>query len=221
MEKTSINLPLKNIIRASEAREKSPSVFFLHGFGSNMMDLYGLVGIFPRDWTCISLQASIPVQTNGWAWAELDFVNLPKLPKPEQMEDHQESVVLSVKEAIKQLNLDEKRVNLLGFSQGASLSIFSGLMNPQLYNTVTALCGFMPVKEVVQKIKNKDLSLMKLFMGNGVQDPVVALELADKTYDDLKKLGVLDPIYKKYDAEHTISNDCIRDFLHFLKTNNS
>lgn len=221
MEKKSINLPLKNLIRVSEAKEKSPSIFFLHGFGSNMMDLYGLAGAFPRDWTCVSLEASIPVQANGWAWAELDFINLPKLPKPEQMEIHQESVVLSVKEAIKQLNLDEKKVNLLGFSQGASLSIFSGLMNPHLYNTVIALCGFMPVKEVVQKIKNKDLSMMKLFMGNGIQDPIVALELADKTFDDLKRLGVVDPVYKKYDAEHTISNECIRDFLHFLKINNS
>ena len=221
MEKTSIKLPLKNIVRASEAKEKGPSVIFLHGFGSNMMDLYGLAGIFPRDWTCISLEASIPVQANGWAWAELDFVNLPKLPKPEQMENHQKSVVSSVKEAVKQLNLDEKRVNLLGFSQGASLAIFSGVMNPNLYNTVTALCGFMPVKEVVQKIKNKDLSMMKLFMGNGILDPVVALELADKTFEDLKKLGVVDPVYKKYEAEHTISNECMRDFLHFLNVNNS
>ena len=79
----------------------------------------------------------------------------------------------------------------------------------------------MPVKEVVQKIKNKDLSMMKLFMGNGILDPVVALELADKTFDDLKKLGVVDPVYKKYEAEHTISNECMRDFLHFLNVNNS
>ena len=29
------------------------------------------------------------------------------------------------------------------------------------------------------------------------------------------------PVYKKYEAEHTISNECMRDFLHFLNVNNS
>ena len=54
-----------------------------------MQDLFGLSPFFDKSWTCISLQASIPVQYNGWAWAELDFENIGNLPKPEQMINHQ------------------------------------------------------------------------------------------------------------------------------------
>jgi phospholipase/carboxylesterase len=184
-----------------------------------MQDLYGLESIFPKDWAIISLQASIPVQYQGWAWAELNFENLSKLPKPEQMEKHQTKVFESVNMTIKLLKLDPHKVNLLGFSQGASLSIFSGLINPEFYNTITSLCGFIPIDRVKEKIKGIDLSMVKLFMGNGIEDPVVPINLADRTYKDLKILNI-EPVYKKYDSEHTISNECMHDVLSFLKTNN-
>lgn len=221
MNSNSLKLPLNNIYKpSSSTSDNGPSIFLLHGFGSNMEDLFGLAGIFPKDWTVVSLQASLPVQHQGWAWAELDFENLPRLPKPKQMEQHQESVIESINKSVQILNLDPERINLLGFSQGASLSIFSGLMNPLFYNSIVALCGFIPVEEVFKKVKNKSLSSIDLFMGNGIQDPVVPLALADKTFEDLINLKIK-PIYKKYHSEHTISNDCIYDVLNFLRTKNT
>ena len=89
-EPTQLDLPLNNIIKKSEdGSDTSPSIFFLHGFGSNMQDLFGLAQIFGKGWNCISLQATIQVQYNGWAWADLDYTNIGKLPKPEQMIIHQ------------------------------------------------------------------------------------------------------------------------------------
>lgn len=220
MNSNSLKLPLNNLVKySSDTSDKNPSIFLLHGFGSNMQDLFGLASIFPKDWTIISLQASLLVQHQGWAWAELDFENLPRLPKPEQMEQHQKAVIESINKSVQILNLDPDRINLLGFSQGASLSIFSGLMNPFFYNSIIALCGFIPVKEVLKKVKNKGLSSIDLFMGNGIQDPVVSLDLADKTFEDLTNLNIK-PIYKKYNSEHTISNDCIYDVLNFLRNKN-
>ena len=42
-EMHSLDLPLENIVRKGES--KAPSIFFLHGFGSNMQDLYGLTPV--------------------------------------------------------------------------------------------------------------------------------------------------------------------------------
>ena len=144
-----LDLPLNNLVRKSESKDSpSKAIFFLHGFGSNMQDLFGLSPVFDKDWTCISLQASIPVQYNGWAWAELDFENIGKLPKPEQMDNHQIQVIDSINKCIEDLHLDPERVNLLGFSQGASLSIYSGLLNPDRFNSVVALSGFFQVERL-------------------------------------------------------------------------
>ena len=54
-------------------------------------------------------------------------------------------------------------------------------------------------------------------MGNGRQDKIIALPLAQKTRDDLSKLEVK-LNYKEYDDEHTISNDCLNDFLIWINT---
>tara|TARA_B110000495_G_scaffold107410_1_gene92779 strand:- start:99 stop:764 length:666 start_codon:yes stop_codon:yes gene_type:complete len=220
MKNISLELPLKNLVRAPKpTSEKSPAIFFLHGFGSNMEDLYSLSSSFPKEWACISLQASIPIELNGWAWADLNFENLSKLPDPDQMRKHQRMVTASIKKSVEELNLDRKRINLLGFSQGASLAIYSGLMNVDLFSTITALCGFMPLEEIGNEIEDKDLSSINLFMGNGIQDPVVAIERAEKTFKNLTDLGIT-PQFKKYNAEHTISYECLQDVLSFLINNN-
>ncbi len=217
---TKLELPLDNLIRKSENNNTpSQSIFFLHGFGSNMQDLFGLSPLFNQNWTCVSLQASIPVQYNGWAWAELDFQNIGKLPKPEQMKIHQEKVFESIEQCIKKLDLDPNRINLLGFSQGASLSIYSGLKNPNTFNSVVALSGFFPVKEISKEVDREAIRGLELFMGHGRLDPVVPIGLGHDTKNGLIDIGV-NPNYNEYDSEHTISNECLNDILKWLEERN-
>ena len=217
---TKLELPLDNLIRKSENNNTpSQSIFFLHGFGSNMQDLFGLSPLFNQNWTCVSLQASIPVQYNGWAWAELDFQNIGKLPRPEQMKIHQEKVFVSIEHCIKKLDLDPKRLNLLGFSQGASLSIYSGLKNPNSFNSVRALSGFFPVKEISKEVDREAVRGLELFMGHGRLDSVVPIGLGHDTKNGLIDIGV-NPNYNEYDSEHTISNECLNDILKWLEERN-
>ena len=217
---TKLELPLDNLIRKSENNDTpSQSIFFLHGFGSNMQDLFGLSPLFNQNWTCVSLQASIPVQYNGWAWAELDFQNIGKLPKPQQMKIHQEKVFESIEQCIKKLDLDPNRINLLGFSQGASLSIYSGLKNPNTFNSVVALSGFFPVKEISKEVDREAIRGLELFMGHGRLDPVVPIGLGHDTKNGLIDIGV-NPNYNEYDSEHTISNECLNDILKWLEERN-
>jgi len=217
---TKLELPLDNLIRKSENNNTpSQSIFFLHGFGSNMQDLFGLSPLFNQNWTCVSLQASIPVQYNGWAWAELDFQNIGKLPKPEQMKIHEEKVFESIEQCIKKLDLDPNRINLLGFSQGASLSIYSGLKNPNTFNSVVALSGFFPVKEISKEVDREAIRDLELFMGHGRLDPVVPIGLGHDTKNGLIDIGV-NPNYNEYDSEHTISNECLNDILKWLEERN-
>ena len=215
-----LDLPLNNLIRKSENTDSpSKAIFFLHGFGSNMQDLFGLCPFFDKSWTCISLQASIPVQYNGWAWAELNFENIGNLPKPEQMRNHQKSVIESIKKSIQKLDLDPKRINILGFSQGASLSLYSGLLNTSVFRTVVALSGFLPVKESINDFDPKKVINLDVFMGHGKLDAVVPIQLGQNTLADLKELG-LKPTYFEYNSKHTISNECLQDVLKWIGNKN-
>ena len=107
-EITQIDLPLKNLVRQAEkGTDENPTIFFLHGFGSNMQDLFGLTQFFGKEWNCISLEASIPTHYNGWAWAELDPVNVRELPRPEQFRIHHEKVIESIEKSIELLDLEQ------------------------------------------------------------------------------------------------------------------
>jgi len=215
-EITQIDLPLKNLVRQAEkGTDENPTIFFLHGFGSNMQDLFGLTQFFGKEWNCISLEASIPTHYNGWAWAELDPVNVRELPRPEQFRIHYEKIIESIEKSVDLLDLEPKRIALLGFSQGASMSIYCGLKNPNMFRSIVALCGYLPVDKVRSEV---DLTLVKeldLFMGNGRLDMVVPLSLAQSSRDGLLSIGV-NPSYKEYDSAHTIPNDCLNDVLEWL-----
>ena len=211
-----LDLPLKNIVRIKDTiAENNPAIFFLHGYGSNMQDLDGLSHQFDESWTCISLQASIPVQFNGWAWADLDYNNLSILPKPEQMVNHRKAVIESIDICISKLNINPAKIHLLGFSQGAALAMYCGLMFPKRFSSIVSVCGFLPLDQIKEKIDNNLVKHMSLLMINGRQDSIIPLSLAHSSRDSIRSLG-MKPDYKEYDMEHSISYDCLRDILVWL-----
>ena len=87
MSNRGIEIPLKYRMRESILNENAPAIFFLHGYGSNMEDLFSLSQFFSDEWAIISFQASESIGFGGYAWARLDFSNLRELPKPEQKVD--------------------------------------------------------------------------------------------------------------------------------------
>ena len=216
-----LDLPLKNLVhKAGNPNNNTPSIFFLHGFGSNMQDLFGLTPFFGSNWNCISLQASIPIQYNGWGWAELDPLNIRKLPNPDQIKMHYQKVIESIDETVDVLNLDRSSVNLLGFSQGASLSIYCGLNSPERFKTVAALCGYVPEDNIrlqIDMTKERDIDI---FMGNGTSDPLISISIAHASRDFLNSLVGVSTDYNEYDSEHTISNDCLNDVVNWLNQKN-
>ena len=216
-----IDLPLKNLIHKVEnSNRDTPTIFFLHGFGSNMQDLFGLTPFFGSNWNCISLQASIPIQYNGWGWAELDPLNIRKLPNPDQIKMHYDKVIESIDRAVDILELDPTSINLLGFSQGASLSIYCGLNSPEKFKTVTALCGYVPEDNIRLKIDTTKERDIDIFMGNGTSDPLISISIAHASRDYLNSLAGVSTDYNEYDSEHTISNDCLNDVVNWLNQKN-
>ena len=215
-----LDLPLKNIVRIKDTTaENNAAIFFLHGYGSNMQDLDGLSHQFDESWTSISLQASIPVQFNGWAWADLDYNNLGILPKPEQMRNHRKAVIESIDICISKLNIDATRIHLLGFSQGAALAMYCSLISPKKFCSVVSVCGFLPMDQIKEKIETDLVRHLNVLMVNGRQDSIVPLSLAKSTRDGIKSLG-MKPDYKEYDMEHSISYDCLSDILTWLNAKN-
>ena len=218
MNLNDINIPLEYKIRVPDnSPHNAPSIFFLHGYGSNMNDLFTLSQFFPDDWTIISLQAPLPIGFGGWAWAEIDYSNLKELPKPEQRYSSRDSVIKSISTCITELNLDPSRVHLIGFSQGASFTLFCGITYPKMFHGLGALCGFFEYKKVKDEIDPNEVKDLNIFVSNGIIDDIIPIHLGRMTEKGLRKLGA-NPVYNEYNSGHTISNDCLNDLLIWIKS---
>ena len=142
MDINNINISLEYKIRFTNQNKNNPSIFLLHGYGSNMNDLFSLHQFFPEDWTIVSLQAPFGTGFGGWAWAELDFNNLRELPKPEQSLSSRNKIISSISTIINELNLDQSKVHLIGFSQGASFTLFCGVTSVSYTHlTLPTICS--------------------------------------------------------------------------------
>ena len=218
MDTDTLDLPLKYKIRIPENKKNNaPSIFFLHGYGSNMNDLFALNQFFSDDWACISLQGPIPTGFGGWSWAEIDYNNIKELPKPEQRISSRDDIIGSIKMCIDSLDLDPAKVHLAGFSQGAAFTLFCGLTNPKLFNGLGALCGFLEYKKIQSEINHDIIKQLNIFVANGLVDEIIPIKLGKLTYKGLRNLGVK-PLYKEYDMGHTISNDCLKDFIKWINS---
>ena len=217
MKTETLALPLSNLIKLPEGQsKKSPAIFFLHGYGSNMYDLFQLSHFFPDDWSYISLQAPNTVTYDGWSWFDLNQINIFELVNPQQIIDSQKKIELSINICMEKLKIDPDNIFLLGFSQGACLTLYTGLKSPKKYKGIVSLCGWFSDKYFTDQLDQKNLNKLKIFMGNGIQDQRINIYNARDSVNNLISIGT-NPKYVEYNCDHTIPNECLVDILKWIK----
>ena len=215
MSDTNIEVPLKYKIRNSILDKDAPAIFLLHGYGTNMNDLFPLSQFFPENWVVISLQAPFYNGFGGYAWAELDLSNLRELPNPEQKPISIEKIHNSISTLSSKFNLDKNQIYILGFSQGSDLALSTGFKFPNFYKGIISLCGYFDIKKVEYELDHAALKNLNIFLSSAVYDDKVPVHLGRMTNLSLKKMG-LTPTYFEYNTGHTISNECLTNVLDWL-----
>ena len=62
------DLPLSYLEQTQGDARNQPLVIFLHGFGSNEQDLFGIKDALPSTWTYLSARAPMAVDSQGYRW---------------------------------------------------------------------------------------------------------------------------------------------------------
>ena len=62
------DLPLPYLEQTQSDARNEPLVIFLHGYGSDEADLFGLKDRLPSTWTYLSARAPMPVEGGGYRW---------------------------------------------------------------------------------------------------------------------------------------------------------
>jgi phospholipase/carboxylesterase len=81
------------------------------------------------------------------------------------------------------------RILLAGFSQGAALALHTAIQHPARLGGVLALSGYLPDAERILQHAHTANQHVPIFMAHGRYDPVIPLELAQSSAQQLEQAG--------------------------------
>lgn len=195
---------------------KAPMLVLLHGLRSNEDDLFAIAPMLDQRLTIVSVRA--PFDAGGGRYKWYDYQSNPggtPIINTEQAEHSRTILIDFIDQLVDAYNVDEKRVYVGGFSQGAMMSYSVGLTQPDKVKGIASFSGNIPDWVKAKLARKNELSHLSVFISHGKKDPVLPFPdaLADK--DFLEKMGI--PCnFNSYETAHTMSRQNIVDFQQWI-----
>ena len=206
MEIKKISLGKEKLLMIGEEPSNAKKiVLMLHGRGGTAVDILSLARHFKTERVSF-----IALQAEGNAWYPNRF--MLNTTQNEPYLSYNLERIKSILETFK-----DKTTYLLGFSQGACLSLEFLTRNPELAKGAIALSGGLIGESEELKKHKKNLKDKKIFMGCSDQDPFIPLTRLKETEETLKKLGA-DVNMKIYPGMgHHVNDDEIKTIKGMLE----
>jgi phospholipase/carboxylesterase len=103
-----------------------------------------------------------------------------------------------------------RRIVLAGFSQGGAIALQTGLRHPERLAGILALSTYLPLAETVAAEAHPTNREVPIFMAHGAEDPVIPLQRAAISRDQLRKLGY-QVEWHEYPMPHAVCPEEIAD----------
>jgi phospholipase/carboxylesterase len=199
----------------SDGKQQPPLLLLLHGYGANEDDLFSLAPFVDERFFVVSARAPVRIGLGFYAWFRLGFSPEGIVIDPAEVEDARQTLRKFVDEIIAAYHIDPKAVFLLGFSQGAMMSLDLALREPGLVAGVVALSGRIMPTSLHKHSAADDLTGLPLFVAHGTQDAVLPISHGRSSRDHLQDLPV-SLTYREYEMGHEICEQELRDLTEWL-----
>jgi len=195
---------------------KPPLLLMLHGYGSNEDDLFSLAPYLDGRFMIVSARAPIMLQPMSYAWFNLGFTPQGIVVNPEEVESSRRTIHKFLGEVSEAYDFDPKAVYLMGFSQGAMMSLYVALTYPGSAAGVVAMSGSV-LPQALDQITDKDaLAGLPIFVAHGSRDIRIPINQGRDARAKLSELPV-ELTYREYDMGHEVSYDSLKDITEWLK----
>jgi phospholipase/carboxylesterase len=210
-------LSLHHIARAAQVPDgrRPPLLLLLHGIGSNEEDLFALAPALPPTCLVISLRGRLTLQPGAYAWFHAEF--LPDGIEIEAGEEKESraAVLKVIDEAVEAYGADPDQVYLMGFSQGAIMSLSIMLTHPEKIAAVVAMSGRVLEEVKPGMVAPEKLEGFPVLIAHGVADEVIPIRYARAALEYLRPFNVK-LFYREYGMGHTVTEDSLTDILEWL-----
>lgn len=196
---TSSNLTLEH--RYADGDPGAPALLLLHGTGGAPEDLVGVARALSPKSALLAPQG--PVSERGASrWfrrlAEGVFDVEDVVARAHQLADF-------ILAARVEYGLGERRLVAIGFSNGANIAAAVALLRPDVLREAALFAAMMPVSDP----PDHDLAATRIFLSNGVRDPMAPLDSAARLVEALRARSAQVDTHP-HDGGHTVTPDGVR-----------
>ena len=185
----------------------APLLVLLHGLGSHEGDLFGLVPHLPAELNIASLRAPRVTPYGGRAWFDVE-------PQPQGPPLHSAQQIVEAGEAVVEwldsLGSRYSKIGLLGFSQGAAITLKVSSLIPERLQCVVALSGLLPLT-----LEDAAKTNLPAFVAVGDFDNVITADRSEAFVEWAETH--LDATVKRYPMAHQVIAEELDDIRAFLE----
>ncbi len=207
-----LNLPHRMRL-PNDASRLAPAIVMVHGWLGNENSMWAFEKALPPDALAVSMRAPFAVD-NGYSWM------LPGATGRRDGSDAESfnAGLAALREFVAALpsaySVDPEKVVLMGFSQGAAISLALLLSEPSIAAAAAVLSGFLPPPARHWAVPGR-LSGKSIFIAHGTVDRDVPHAAAVLTRDALTQTGA-GITYREYVVGHKMTAQGMRDLTAWL-----
>jgi len=210
-------LSLVHRVRApQDGAAPPPLLLLLHGVGSHEEDLLGLAPYLDPRFLIVSARGPVTLAPGMYAWFQVVLDPANPVINPEQAESSRRAIIRFIGEAVDAYHADPARVYLMGFSQGAIMSLSVALTAPSAVAGVVAMSGRL-LPEVLPLLASPDaLRGLPILLQHGTADQVLPVQHGRTARDRLAALPV-DLHYREFAMGHQVSEESLTEAAAWLR----
>jgi phospholipase/carboxylesterase len=200
------------------------AVIWLHGLGADGYDFVPLVKeleaqgapaaryVFPH-------APMMPVTINNGfvmrAWYDIRTADLAHREDEQTIRGSQKAVEALIEREV-QRGIGRARIVLAGFSQGAAITLQTGLRQAEPLAGLIALSGYLPLADKLTAERHAASARVPVLMAHGTDDPVVPIARAIRSRDLLESLGYT-VNWHEYPMPHSVCTEEVEAIAAFLR----
>jgi phospholipase/carboxylesterase len=193
-----------------------PTIFAMHGWGSNAMDLQGLAPFIANGrFLVICPQGPFEVEIgaiNGYGWYQM---RPGSHPDEEKVDAAVEQLGTFIEEASARYPVDKRKTVALGFSQGGMMAYNLAMRWPERFAALVGISTAFPDFLVDRVTNHEAIQQLPTLVQHGRADEMLEIARARKSIETLRELKV--PVtFREYDCGHEVTADGVRDLSSFL-----
>lgn len=212
------------LIELQTTAEPTRAVIWLHGLGADGYDFVPVVKeleahgapaaryVFPH-------APMMPVTINDGfvmrAWYDIRTADLAQREDEQTIRASQAAVEELIEREAKR-GIPRSRIVLAGFSQGAAITLQTGLRQAEPLAGLVALSGYLPLADRLAAERHPASARVPVLMAHGTDDPVVPIARAVRSRDLLASLGY-DVSWREYPMPHSVCAEEIEEIAAFLR----